>query len=49
MQGAYGGLIIVILYGGGISAPVEEFYLITQSNMDILTQDSDRILVQEQE
>lgn len=47
MQGAYGGLIIVILYAGGVASPPEEFYLITQSNMDILTQDSDRILVQE--
>lgn len=47
MQGAYGGLIIVILYGGGSIAPMEEFYLITQDNIDILTQSSSRILVQE--
>ena len=47
MQGAYGGLIIIILYGGGISSPFEEFYLITQNNLDIMTQTSDRILVQE--
>lgn len=47
MQGAYGGLIIVILYGGGISAPTEEFFLITQDNLDIMTQTSQRILVQE--
>lgn len=46
MQGAYGGLIIVILYGGGSFMPEEDF-LITQSNIDILTQTSNRILVQE--
>jgi len=47
MQGAYGGLIIVILYGGGSAFPPSEFYLITQDNLDIMTQTSDRILVQE--
>lgn len=46
MQGAYGGLIIVVLYGGGSFMP-EEFFLMTQDNLDIMTQDSDRILVQE--
>lgn len=46
MQGAYGGLIIVIFYGGGGGLPEEDF-LITQDNLDILTQTSLRILVQE--
>ncbi len=46
MQGAYGGLIIILVYGGGGNV-VEEFYLITQDNIDILTQTSSRILVQE--
>ncbi len=46
MQGAYGGLIIILLYGGGSFTPEEDF-LITQSNQDILTQTSQRILVQE--
>jgi len=45
MQGAYGGLIIVILYGGGSFMP-EEFFLITQNNLDIMTQTSQRILAQ---
>jgi hypothetical protein len=47
MQGAYGGLIIVILYGSHSTAPEEEFFLITQDNLDIMTQTSERILVQE--
>lgn len=46
MQGAYGGLIMIIVYGGG-GIPPEEFFLITQDNLDILTQTSNRILVQE--
>jgi hypothetical protein len=44
MQGYYGGLIVVIFYGGGGSPP-EEFYLITHTNLDILTQTSQRILI----
>ncbi len=46
MQGAYGGLIMILVYGGGGNPP-EEFYLITQNNLDIFTQTSQRILVQE--
>lgn len=46
MQGAYGGLIVILLYGIAGSGP-EEFYLITQNNLDILTQTSNRILVEE--
>lgn len=46
MQGAYGGLIHIIFYGGG-GYPPEEFFLITQNNLDILTQTSQRILVEE--
>jgi len=45
MNGVYGGLIIVIWYGGGGST-MEEFWLITQNNIDILTQTSQHILVQ---
>jgi len=40
----YGGLVVVIMYAG--SSVVDEDFLITQSNMDILTQASNRILVQ---
>lgn len=44
MQGAYGGLIVVIWYGGG-GSHVEEFFLITHTNLDIMTQASQRILI----
>lgn len=46
MPGVYGGLIVIIMYAGG--ALEDETYLITQSDLDILTQDSRRILVQPQ-
>lgn len=46
MQGAYGGLIFILVIGGGSTHP-EEFFLITQNNIDILTQTSQRIHVQE--
>ncbi len=46
MQGAYGGLIFILVIGGGGNPP-EEFFLITQDNLDILTQSSNRIHVQE--
>ena len=46
MQGAYGGLIIIILYGSGSSAPTDEFFLLTESGMDILTETLEPILVE---
>ena len=42
----YGGLIIVIAYITPPSPVIVEDYLITQDNIDILTQDSLNILVQ---
>jgi hypothetical protein len=45
MQGYYGGLIVIIMYSAITEAEMESFELITQSNMDILTQASDNILV----
>jgi hypothetical protein len=46
MQGAYGGLIVIIMYAGGEVA-IEGTFLITQNNINILTQTSNTILVQE--
>ena len=43
MQGVYGGLVIIMMYAGG-AAVEQEFALITQSNLNILTQTSDFIL-----
>ena len=43
MQGAYGGLIVIIMYAGAQAAIEEEFALITQNNLFILTQSSQEI------
>jgi hypothetical protein len=47
MQGAYGGLIIILLYGTFEGSAEQQFFLITQDNLDILTQASQEIIVQE--
>ena len=50
MQGAYGGFIPVIFYGGGGNyTPVVESFLITQGGQPILTKTADQILVQPEE
>jgi len=47
MQGAYGGLIVIIMYAGAQAAVEEEFELITDNNLFILTDSSQGIIVQE--
>lgn len=47
MQGAYGGLICVLIYGTFQSADEQEFSLLTQNDLDILTNLSDEILATE--
>ena len=41
----YGGLIIIVSYAGGVVIPAEELFLITESGIDILTEDSHEIIV----
>lgn len=48
MQGAYGGLIVIIMYAAAEAAIEEEFALITQNNLFILTQASEDILATEE-
>ena len=47
MQGVYGGLIIIIMYAAGEGAIEEQFELITDDNIFILTDLSQGIIVQE--
>ncbi len=47
MQGAYGGLVVILMYAAAEGAIEEQFELITQDNIFILTQTSQGILVQE--
>lgn len=48
MQGAYGGLIIIIAYASETNVD-QQLYLITQDGDPILTSDNQKILVQEEE
>lgn len=45
MQGAYGGLVVIINYSSGVQADIEDFALLTENNIFILTELSDEILV----
>lgn len=46
MQSAYGGLIVILMYAGLEAAIEEEFGLITDNNVFILTDLSQEILTQ---
>jgi hypothetical protein len=46
MQGAYGGLVVIMIYAVSEAAS-EGFFLITQDGLEILTQASENILVTE--
>ena len=49
MQGAYGGLIVVLMYGLRSGGPdVEEFNLLTQNDLIITTQLSEELLATEE-
>jgi hypothetical protein len=43
MQGAYGGLICILIYGAGFGAVEEEFALLTENDIFILTELSQEI------
>ncbi len=47
MQGAYGGLVIILLYGTGERTVGQELEIITQDNQNIQTQSSEDLLAQE--
>lgn len=44
MQGAYGGLIVIIMYAVNATDIDEEFALLTEDNRFILTETSQNIL-----
>jgi len=49
MQGAYGGLVVILMYGLGSGGPdIEEFNLLTQDGMIITTQLSQELLATEE-
>jgi hypothetical protein len=47
MQGAYGGLIVILMYAASEGAVETEFAIITQDNKFIMTQLSQDILATE--
>lgn len=46
MQGAYGGLVIIIHYGTAHAGPPDSFAILTESDVPILTETSDEILTE---
>lgn len=47
MQGAYGGLVIIINYASGIASEEEEFVILTENNIQILTEASQQLLTEQ--
>ncbi len=43
MQGAYGGLVVIMIYGTFESGPEDEEAILTESSLPILTEASDEI------
>lgn len=46
MQGAYGGLVVIINYASIQQADEQEYTLLTEANVLILTESSQNILVE---
>lgn len=46
MQGVYGGLICILIYGTLQGADDEEFAILTENDLFILTETSQNILVE---
>ena len=47
MQGAYGGLVIIIHYGTAHAGPHESFAIFTESGVPLLTETSEELLTEE--
>lgn len=46
MQGAYGGLVVIINYAIGGLAPEDEFDILTENGLPILTESSQELLTE---
>lgn len=44
MQGAYGGLVVIMIYGTFDSPPIVEIQILTESDLPLLTETSEEIL-----
>ena len=47
MQGAYGGLVVIINYATGEAGSLDSFAILTESSLPILTETSDEILTEQ--
>ena len=47
MQGAYGGLVVIINYATGIPGAMDDFAILTESSLPILTETSDELLTEQ--
>lgn len=47
MQGAYGGLVVIINYASGKTGSQDDFAILTESSLPILTETSDEILTEQ--
>ena len=47
MQGAYGGLVIIMHYATAHAGPHDSFAILTEDSLPILTETSDEILTED--
>ena len=43
MQGAYGGLVCILIYAAGVGAVEQDYALLTENDLIILTESSQEI------
>jgi hypothetical protein len=46
MQGVYGGLVVVMIYGSFEAAPLDSNVILTESSLPILTETPDELLTE---
>ncbi len=46
MQGAYGGLVVIMIYGSLQAGPQDSDAIFTESDLPILTETSDELLTE---
>jgi len=47
MQGAYGGLVVIIVYATAQAGPQDSFAILTETGVPILTETSQEILTED--
>lgn len=47
MQGAYGGLVVILHYGVAHAGPPDSFAILTETGVPILTETSDELLTED--